>query len=234
MKTKINGFKIIVSLVLLIIAVISFINVSYSYFSSSASKAGQMSMGDLDVSFVYQAAGSIPNTVSNSVTLVSATDTIDRGTACGLKIWNSQKNEFSQISYLQIINEEDSCDVYVRFWIEAYVLKSGVADTSKDYGKYFALTRPDTLPSVNNFTRATSEPYCYYIEKSLASDEYISLGNELTLQDISTADPVPTKLLGEELQIRISFEAVQKANEAFKSVFKVTNEDKKGYYSGWT
>lgn len=233
MKSRTNSFKLIVSLVLLMMAVFSFINVSYSYFSSKTSRKGQFTMHDLDVSFLYQAVGSIPNTVSTSVTLAAATDTIERGVAFNFKIWNSQKNEFSEINYLQIANEENSTDCYVRFWIEAYVLKSGEADTTVDYGKYFALTRQATLPSVNNFTRATSEPYCYYIEQSLASEEYISLGKELTLQDVSATDPVPTKILGEELQIRISFEAVQKANQAFKSVFKITETDKKGYYSGW-
>ena len=233
MKTKTINLKTIVSLVLLMIAVFGAVNISYSYFSSSTSKSGQVSMGDLNVAFIYQAETSIPNTVTTSVTLSAATETIDRGVAFGLKIWNAQKNSFLEISYLQISNGSTSTDCYVRFWIEAYVIKSGVADTSIDYGKYFALTRPSTLPSANNFTRATSEPYCYYVEKSLVGGEYISLGKELTLQDISASDPVPTKLLGEELQIRISFEAVQKANEAFKSVFKVTATDKKGYYSGW-
>ena len=78
--------------------------------------------------------------------------------------------------------------------------------------------------------------YCYFIKLSLAGGESLSLGNTMVLKDItngSNVETVPAEILGEDVQISISFEAVQKANEAFKYEFETTPADKKGYYSEW-
>ena len=257
MKSKTNSFKLIISLVLLMLAVLNFIHVSYSYFTATISVNGDLGMSNLKVSFRYKPIDSNTATIAkdNYITLVSSTERIERGNAFGLKIFrpsdNDDEGEYVEISDISIINEKNSCDCYVRFWIEAYLVKNGKLDTATDYGKFFFLTRYDSFGS-NNFTRATTAPYCYYIEKKLTStgssaDASLSLGNELTLKDITKPNPsypndrtkdivveaVPIDLLGETLQIKISFEAVQTANKAFESVFKVTQEDPKGYYSGW-
>ena len=243
MKNKTKFLRTLVSLVLLMIAVFSFVNVSYSYFTSTTSNEGGISMWDLNVSFRYTADGTTPQILAKdkSITLTSATNVIERGVPFNLKIWDDSEEEYFDIQKLSIISNEVSCSCYVRFWIEAYRVVEDVPDTSVDYGKFFFLTRPFTVGSDNNFTRAESEPYCYYIEKALNPGDNFILGEkgtddmaELTLKDISSTDAVPIDLLGEKIEIRISFEAVQAANKAYLSAFKVTQEDAKGYYSKWT
>ena len=230
MKTKTINLKTIVSLVLLMIAVFGAVNISYSYFTSKASKSGEVNMGSLSVSFCYN----LSNTIYDSISLVADTASIDRGEAFGLKTLNEATGNYITINNLQIINGSNSCDAYVRFWIDAYIINDEGEKISDDnYGKYFALTRPNLMPSENNFTRDTKDPYCYFVEKGLKAGIGINLGKELTLKDISETDTVPIIMLGKKLLIKISFDAVQKANKAFESVFAVTEEDPKGYYSGW-
>ena len=53
----------------------------------------------------------------------------------------------------------------------------------------------------------------------------------LTLTDLE-GDPVPVEILGETIQITISFEAVQKANQAYLSAFGGADDDK-GYLKSW-
>ena len=55
------------------------------------------------------------------------------------------------------------------------------------------------------------------------------MGNMLTLTDTATEN-VPIEILGESLNIFISFEAVQSANGAFTQVF---NDSEKGYFKSW-
>lgn len=243
MKNKTKFLRTLVSLVLLMIAVFSFVNVSYSYFTSTTSNEGGISMWDLNVSFRYQQEEELAANIKkeSSITLISATNVIERGVPFNLKIRDEDKEEYINIQSLSIINNDVSCDCYVRFWIEAYRVVEDVPDTSFDYGKYFFLTIPERLPQANNITRATSQPYCYYVEKAIKAGEVVSLSEnkdtlkaELTLMDISSTDAVPIDLLGEKIEIRISFEAVQAANKAYLSAFKVTQEDAKGYYSKWT
>ena len=235
MKSNTKFLKTLISLVLLMFAVFSAVNISYSFFTSANSTQGNISMGDMLVSFRFKAEGSPAEELNkgSSITLTSANIVIERGVPFKLKLIDGVN--FYNIQDLSIIKEE-GCDVYVRFWVEAYRVVGNNPDLSVDYGKYFFFTRHGTVGNVNNFSRATSEPYCYYIEKALYDDESdpstnsLSLGDEMTLQDISADDAVPIDLLGERIQIRVSFQAVQKANKAFQSVFN----DDKGYYNKWT
>lgn len=251
MKTKTKFLKTFISLVLLVFAVFSVVNVSYSFFTSANSTQGSISMGDMVVSFRVKPVGYNASELEkdSTITLISSNLFIERGVPFKLKLIDGSSQY--DIEGLSIIKKSGSCDAYVRFWVEAYRMVGNNPDLSVDYGKYFFFTRPPTVGKVNNFSRATTEPYCYYIEQALYDDEQdpstniLSLGNEMTLKDITKPDPsdpnkeivvnpVPIDLLGERIQIRVSFEAVQKANGAFKSVFAVTQTDQKGYYSKWT
>lgn len=251
MKGKTKFLKTFISLVLLMFAVFGAVNISYSFFTSANSTQGSISMGDMIVSFRFKAEGIPAEELAkgSSITLISSDLFIERGVPFNLKLEDG--GNYYNMQELSIIKKSGSCDAYVRFWVEAYRMVGNSPDLSVDYGKYFFLTRPPTVGKVNNFSRATTEPYCYYIEQALYDDEkdpstsVLSLGNEMTLKDITKPDPsdpnkeivvnpVPIDLLGERIQIRLSFEAVQKANEAFKTVFAVTETDQKGYYSKWT
>ena len=244
MKSKTKFLKTFVTLVLLMLAVFSFVNASFSFFTSANSTQGNIKMADMSVSFRYKVSGYQAGELEkgSSITFVPTTPFIERGVAFNLKLVEGDTSR--NLEHLSIIKQSGQCDAYVRFWIEAYRLKNDNSlDKTEDYGRFFFLTRRPL--GSNNFSRAESEPYCYYIEKALydATDDpleptdphMMDLGIEMTLTDIKASngtliEAVPIDLLGERIQITISFQAVQKANEAFKSVFN----DDKGYYSKWT
>ena len=242
MKQQIKTLNILITIVLCIVALLSLTNVTYSYFTANAQitneKNGQVNdkFDNLDVKFAYKKDNqNIEVATTNSIVLYSAGGPIQREVAFEFALTQGGKAIYS----LSIINT-DGCDCYVRFWIDAYVVKNGVADKTENYGKYFFLDDsaidPETEEKV--FTREGgslgNNSWCYFFTGALPSNlsDGRLIGNTLRLDDVSATDEVPVDLLGEELQITISLEAVQAANDAYLYVFGKT-DDTMGYYTGW-
>lgn len=224
-KAKTN---IVATLVLLVLAVLCVTNVTYSYFSSTSAAQGEIVFGDLDVDFVYKGPSDTFYQTKDSATLnlYSASGAIAVGTSFNLSLTNGG----AAIQTLGIQNSNTSCPCYIRFWFDAYVVKNGVVDKTKNYGKYFLL--PTGNAYYTNANSSVASSWCYYITVPMNANNTLDLGNTLTLSNL-TNDIVPIDVIGEILQISISFEAVQVANKAYLSVFG-SSDDTRGYYKSWT
>ncbi|MBQ8615091.1 MAG: hypothetical protein IJ415_00800 [Clostridia bacterium] len=239
--------KLLITLVLLALAFFCSFNVTYSYFTATAKESGSLTFSDLDVRFIYMDASdsTLPSgeyTQDNlyTINLYPVGGTISRGQEFQL----SATENGSAISNLAIRNMTNSTTAYVRFWIDAYIVTSTTTnedgtinyslDTSTNYGKYFFLVNPQegSIDRGSCNSGATEGSWCHYLMGPIYSygkpSSTYTLGNTLIMKDISETDAVPPAVLGSQLKITISLQAVQTAHEAFKTEF----DDAKGYYSG--
>lgn len=236
MKTKKS--KILITLVLLVLAVVCAVNVTYSYFTSTAIADGDIVFGDLNVRFAYRAGDNILPTDKTTISLYPVSGTIEREVPFQLSLTEGG----SAMENLIIQKYANTCACYVRFWVDAYVMdevKNGdettyVVNKTVNYGRYFFLTANESYYTKSG--GSVSDSWCYFIVPKFPdnSSVSISLGNTLVLKDVSTLeeDKVPVTLLGEKLKITLTLEAVQSANKAYKSVFGDSG-DIYGYYSSW-
>ena len=227
MKQSKKYFNLLVTIVMLVLAVVCLTNVTYSYFTTSHNAGGSVNFSDLDVKFFYKETTEEFETVeSSTLELFSAAGAIAIGTPFQL----AMSAGGSAIDSIGFYLEENSCDAYIRFWIDAYVVNQDkTLDKTVNYGKYFLLTETEYFTNDNG---SVSGSKCYFGVEALSSVKYqLDIGNTLTLTDLD-GDPVPVEILGETIQITISFEAVQKANQAYLSAFG-DNGDTKGYLNSW-
>ena len=212
-------------MVLLITAVVCLINVTYSYFSSTSNTGGSVTFKNMAVEFYYTSNGEDLSKGSNTLKLYSATGTIAREQEFELSLTEGG----TAISDLGIRVLNNSYSVYIRLWIDAYVVnEDGTVDTTKNYGKYFLLADNNYCVNTNSSVVGST---CYFITEAVDSSIPASLGNTLKFSDL-TGDAIPVELLGEKLQISISFESIQSENKAYLSAFGSIG-DEKGYYKGW-
>ncbi len=240
MKQKSRFSSTFISLVLLVLAILCVTDLTYSYFSATTSKEGNIKFDTLNVGFVWvDSDGVTTEQIGNtSLKLYSASGPIQRETEFELSIVEGGK----PIQAIGIQNFE-GCDCLVRFWIDAYIVKDGVAQTDENYGKYFFLddsvNTGSGLPVLTREDSSVSGSWCYFLTQTLTSfGAYDGIGNTLTLKNIPASggraeSEVPVELLGQSLLITISLEAVQYANNAYLSVFGKAG-DTKGYYTGWS
>ena len=231
MKQKTKSSNILTTFILLILAVLCVTNVTYSYFTAQSKVEDSINFGDLNVRFVYQetSTSSPQSAEPSSIDLFSAEGAIQQNVPFELSL----EKEGSPIYKLGINNQSGSCDAYVRFWIDAFVVDEGSTDTT-NYGKYFFIDDEDLLKEgvITRGQSSVQNSSCYFFTKVLRHSSNRWIGTKLILQDVSETDIVPVDLLGHEIQITISLQAVQAANGAYLSVFGA-DDDTKGYYTGW-
>ena len=123
-------------------------------------------------------------------------------------------------------------------------MKSDTQHTGTNFGKYFFFESSTGYTNKNGVDKSGNKiSNCYYVTSKMDKTSMYNtcgIGNTLTLSDIYeydyesgeeiVVDEIPMDIFGEELEIFISFEAVQVANKAFESVFN----DERGYYGSWT
>ena len=226
MKQVKKHLNLCVSLVLLILAVVCLTNITYSYFTTSSKTNGNFTFGNLDVNFVYYEDSIPKDEGGNTISLYSSTGAIAIGTPFKL----AKAANGAEITNLVITNNSNSCECFIRFWIDAYIIDDDIVDKSVNYGKYFVLPSESTEENQLYYTNlggSAPNSGCYFGIVSIGPNVGIELGNTLTLVD--AADNILANILGETIQISITFEAVQKANKAYLSVFN----DEKGYYLDW-
>ena len=248
-KAKRNA-KLMFTFVLTALAFLCSFNVTYSYFTATAKESGNLGFADLDVRFVYLDSlsnvlptGSYTQDNLYTLNLYPVEGTIERGVEFHL----STTENGTAIKNLAIRNMAHSSIAYVRFWIDAYVVTGSTSngdgstsyllDKTKNYGKYFFLTTNDTYYVRGDCnSSATEGSWCYYVGTQMyphqQTNSTILLGNSLIMRDLGEGeniDPVPNDVLGSQLQISISLQAVQYANGAYTSVF----DDAKGYCVYW-
>ena len=225
---KSKHFNILISLVLLIFAVISVVNFTYAYFSSAHNVGGTVKFDDLKVQFIYREGEDdvAKDNGGNTINLYSASGPISIGST--FQLTTSVGGD--AITYLAIINEriqnQTSCECYIRFWIDAYIVKNNTLDKSINFGKYFVLPEAENVFYTNKLSSAENS-HCYYGTIPIAANGELKIGNTLTL--VNSQDNELAEIMGNTLQISISCEAVQSENQAYLSVF----DDEKGYYTQW-
>lgn len=222
-KAKFNS-KILMSLILLALAFFGVFNVTYSYFTSTAFKDGTLDFPDINVQFYYREAGDIVFLTTLSTQLYPLTTTIARGET--FQVSSSPTSE--AINAIGIQNMEGSCDVYIRFWLDAYIVDANGNPTSQtNYGKYFLFTELIDNSFIKNEGGSVAGSWCYFILESQSAGDGAEFGNSLKL-----SEDAPAEMLGKSIRINLSFEAVQQANQAYLSVFGQEG-DTKGYFMGW-
>ena len=244
--TKVSkNAKLIFSLALIALAFFCSFNVTYSYFTASAKESGILNFSDVDVRFIYYDANGVVSPAGDytqdglyTINLYPVGGAISRGAKFEL----SDSINGQAIRRLTIKSMPNTTSSYVRFWIDAYVVTNKTTqevDTSINYGKYFFLQPSDEyIESFNAYVirggsnaEATEGEWCYYLTV-LTGGGAVDLVNSLIFQDIKNEDDevisaIPNEILGEQLKITMTVEAVQSAHEAFKTEF----DDEKGYYN---
>ena len=231
MKKVNKTSKLFVAITLFMLAFFCSFSVTYSYFTAYAENSGNVKFSNFDVRFVYFEGGEKPTgsyTQDNlyTIRLYPLGGTIALGEPFMLA---STADATTPISYLLIKNMISGTSAYVRFWIDAYPIVDdyGNVDTAVNYGKFFFFEEGSFYPrglSSSNHEEAKS---CYFYSDKLAQS--LSLKNTLTFQDTDT-EQIPTEVLGAQLKITITLQAVQTTNGAFRQVFN----DNKGYCTRWT
>ena len=233
--------QMFISITLVLLAFVCALNVTYSYFTASASIDGNVNFGDLNIRFAYMVNSSTLPSDKTTISLYPESGTIEREKPFKLSLTEGG----TAIDSLLIQKMANSCACYVRFWVDAYVVTETqtddggkttyIVDKTKNYGKYFFLKTNESVYTKSG--GSVSGSWCYFVPEAFLnlSAYSIDLGNTLELRDISAAesDKVPVDILGEKLKITLTVEAVQKTNKAYLSVFGKP-EDTKGYYTYWS
>lgn len=227
MKKAKNNARLLTTLILLVLAFFGVVNVTYSYFTATAYKSGRLEFPDMSVKFYYRTQNNL-NVVTldaMSTPLYPVTSSIARGETFEISLDSSTTQSRQPLDSIGIKTMDNSCVVYIRFWLDVFIVdESGVPTSQENYGKYF-------LFAENNFTTnedsSVSNSWCYFVIDPQFEGYECDIGNSLKL-----SEDAPAEMLGKSIKINLSFEAVQQANEAFKDVFGKTG-DTKGYYTGW-
>lgn len=228
--TKVSkSTKIVVSLVLLVLAFLCSVNATTSYFTATSNKSGALEFPLLDVRFTTRLEDdSIPSNqqgeVASTITLYPQGE-MSRGGTFGLSI--SDANNAPSIKDIEIKNMAGSCEVYVRFWIDAYTYTNDVKGET-NYGKYFLL-QGENIDIIRGGVggHATEADWCYFVPYSLYAQESCPIGNAIRI-----SDELPDSVLGQQLKITMTVQAVQAINGAFLEEFNKVG-DLKGYCSVW-
>lgn len=239
MKQNNKQLRITYVIMFLVFALMCISNVTYSYFTATSSAEGSLNFENINVEFQYVLNGESTKIEKNDTLEVAPIEgTIDRGVPFTFAIEDS--GTYKAIDGLIIKNS--GCEVYVRFWVDAY-LKSDTEHTGINYGKYFFFESSIGYTNEDGVDKSGNKiSNCYYVTSKMDTSYFAmcGIGNTLTLSDIYKYDyesgeeelvaEIPMDIFGEELEIFISFEAVQAANKAFESVFN----DERGYYKDWS
>ncbi len=227
MKQSTKQFNVVLSLILVVLAIVSAVSITWSYFTSTNSKVGTMEFSDLQVQFVYyETEGGGFQTATGGTTIplyVAKGEVIARDDPFNL----ASSHNGNAIHSLAIHNSGASCSAFVRFWIDAYVLdQNDLPKTENNYGKYFQFNYNSDVALANSGANRTNEnvTYCHILAISGSDTNARRIGASITL-----SEEAPIELLGEKIKFYMSLEAVQSANGAVTQVFN----DSKGYYHSW-
>lgn len=226
MKAKSKQVKIIAICVLVALASLFAFNVTYSYFSATHSINGTIKLSNLKATMIATDKDSNETELTNTTTIyvVNGSD-VGLGKAFGISYQSNSDNAYS----FGVLNPVDSCNCYVRFWIDAYI----VGDTTTNYGQYFVLGNisNQTFTSATTGTNAklalnSTDKSTYYVKETMeANGETIDFFNAIEI-----SKQAPAELMGKDVQISISFNAIQASNGAVQT----WASDQHGKYSSWT
>jgi len=255
MKTTTKGMKITSLLVIITLLFLFAFNVTYSYFTATANANGSINFGKLDLKFIYQ-AGSITETVENKIQIYPNSN-LARDSVCGFTTAAVSGSSITNIgvtslpgsceAYIRVKFEVYICKQIsgTVYYVDSkgnyvgdngnYVDESGntitVAEADQgqviDYAQYFLLgsVKNDVFSETSFVKSIKNNTVTYFYTSALSSGSDIFMG----VSALKMVADSPDELLGTTVCMYLSFDGVQKANEAFKYVY----DDDRGYYNGW-
>lgn len=220
-KKTSKQIKLLGLLVILILTFLFAFNVTYSYFTATANVAGNIEFANLDVRFAYRSNNVDTLVDSDTLTVYpsASTGTIARGSTIYLAT-----EDGDDIQYLAFNSSIDSTSSYIRYRINAYKVEDGTVDTSENFGQYFefqgSIDVTRRIQIVGGETNAI-----YYIEEEVAGNV-----TRVFASSIKLLETAPVSLLNSQINLTITFEAVQSENQAYLAIFN----DGWGYLESWT
>ncbi len=224
MKQKSRYSKLYAILALLALLFLLCINVTSAYFSAQKRLEETSSMVDLSAAWMctHDDGSKILSATNNIVEVEPSTGTITRGQFFGFNIVDGD----TKINDCTLGFNVSGCPAYVRFWVTAYPIVGENVVTDINYGKYFTLDvgtaaimelkeNPDNLEDEENEIYETNN--IYYLKQAVGA--YVGSGSRGVISQMKLNEDAPASVMGKTFQIRIHFEAVQAANQAYKTVF---------------
>lgn len=221
MKKQSKQIKLLGLMVILILTFLFAFNVTFAYFTASADVAGEIDFANLDVRFAYRTNN--VDTIVNSDTLTvypsASTGSITRGSTIYLAT-----EDGADIQYLAFHTSSDSTSSYIRYRINAYKVVNDTIDKSENFGQYFEFQgNIDVTRQVHTVSGETNA--IYYIEEAVAGNV-----SRVFASSIKLLETAPVTLLNSQINLTITFEAVQSQNQAYLALFN----DGWGYLESWT
>jgi len=254
MKTTTKGMKITSLLVIITLLFLFAFNVTYSYFTATANANGSINFGKLDLKFIYQSSGRT-ETIESKIQIYPNSN-LARDSVCGITS-TAAGASITNIGVRSVVGSCDAYirvkfEVYICkqisgtvYYVDSkgnyvgddgkYVDESGNSITVPegnqgqviDYAQYFLLgSVSDEVFTESTFVKSIkNDTVTYFYSSALSGGADIFMG----VSALKMVADSPDELLGTTVCMYLSFDGVQKANEAFKYVY----DDDRGYYNGW-
>lgn len=254
MKSTNKKTNILMVVIAMAIVFLCTINVSFSFFSARAEAEDDISFYDLNVSFAYWETEDKYYSVGKaSTTQMVLESRLSRNSYTEIK---KSVGDASGIDSIGFITSSNSCNSYIRFWIEVYVVENIKGDI------YFIDSKGNYVDEEGTYVDEFGEilelddadkgeivDYAEYFELGFISSglfvqtDIYKNGTTYFIEDSLTSnaeyktginaikmlDTVPSELLELNMSIYFSFEAVQADSDAVKAEFN----DSRGYYGEW-
>lgn len=232
MKRTTKQIKIATLLLLLTLAFLYTFTITYAYFTSVVKIGGSGNFYDLNCNFRYYKTSSVYTDVTNTSTIpLIASSAFQRGGVSKLK---ENITDTTDLLDIRLYSDAESCNSFVRFWIDVYLVDGDgteiTTEGDENYAQYFTLGSVDssgnfTVPGyITRYKNENTGVVTYYYNYAFQAGSTITLFNSIKM-----AEDLPNSLLGSQMCINLSFEAVQQANKAYLSVF----DDSHGYLESW-
>lgn len=230
MKIRSKNLNILAIVLALGLLCLSVFHITFSYFTVMKSVTGTSNFATMTFNCGYMTSDGKETWVSDDAILlypvksdgnsvVLDNSQLIRGQSFRLGGLNySDEIDFADI---QTDTLDSTCNVYVRFWIDAFVVENGVVNESENYGEYFIVGLDYWEFEENTFLTRIGDTYFY--------EEEVSPSVMVYFNALKLSESAPTEMLNETLRLFVTFEAVQATNQAYKSVFN----DDRGYLSSW-
>lgn len=225
MKKTGKKFNYIAIFVLFIVTILA-VGITYSYFTFKQKVQSEITLGSIKVNYLLTDSTSTTKTIDSTTEMQLYTlDPISRGSEFSLYESSTDADPLSLIGFQK---ESGTTDVYIRFWIDAYLINDGVEDKSVNYGEYFDILFGDSVidESSSGVVKSVSESglVTYFIENKVTGD--VGCFTKMKLKS-----DVPFAMLNSSYRLYLSFDAVQASNQAYLSVFEGSS---RGYCSSWS
>ena len=243
MKKISKESKLFSILVILTLIFLLSINVVYAYFSARASASGEGKFGTLGVNWFYTKNQSYEENIINSGSVLNLNlnaDTMNRGVSAGFIYGKGtdSTNDDDVIDFLGFTLEEDSVDVYIRFWLDAYIVLGENPDGTielgqKNYGENFELMYSGVMAGVGGAEvksnivdgETIERNRIYYLPSALTMSSSVTC-----IDSVKLKEDADIEMLSEKISLTLNFEAVQASNKAYEDVFG----DWKGFCNDWS